>query len=49
MTAKSEVHFKRNYETHLKHLKLKGLRPLDHRGLCPGDPADRRVFRSPDR
>ncbi len=27
MTAKSEAHFKRNYETHLKHLKLKGLQP----------------------
>ena len=27
MTAESEAHFKRNYETHLKHLKLKGLQP----------------------
>jgi integrase/recombinase XerD len=27
MTAPSERTFKRNYETHLKHLRLKGLRP----------------------
>jgi site-specific recombinase XerD len=27
MTASSELTFKRNYETHLKHLRLKGLRP----------------------
>ncbi len=27
MTASSEANFKRNYETHLKHLKLKGLQP----------------------
>ena len=27
MTASSELTFKRNYQTHLKHLKLKGLQP----------------------
>jgi len=27
MTASSELTFKRHYETHLKHLRLKGLRP----------------------
>ena len=27
MTASSELTFKRNYENHLKHLRLKGLRP----------------------
>jgi integrase/recombinase XerD len=27
MTASSELTFKRNYETHLKHLRLKGLQP----------------------
>jgi integrase/recombinase XerD len=27
MTASSESHFKQNYQTHLKHLKLKGLQP----------------------
>ncbi len=27
MKASSELHFKQNYQTHLKHLKLKGLRP----------------------
>ncbi|MGB3126022.1 MAG: site-specific integrase [Pseudomonas sp.] len=27
MTASSEADFKRNYETHLKHLQLKGLQP----------------------
>jgi integrase/recombinase XerD len=27
MTASSELTFKRNYQTHLQHLKLKGLRP----------------------
>lgn len=27
MTASSESAFKRNYETHLKHLRLKGLQP----------------------
>ena len=27
MTSLSETHFKQNYQTHLKHLKLKGLQP----------------------
>ena len=27
MTSSSDSHFKQNYQTHLKHLKLKGLRP----------------------
>ena len=27
MTSSSESNFKRNYQSHLKHLKLKGLRP----------------------
>ena len=27
MTAPSEANFKRQYQTHLKHLQLKGLRP----------------------
>ncbi len=27
MTSSSESHFKQNYQTHLKHLKLKGLQP----------------------
>ena len=27
MTASSESPFKQNYQTHLKHLKLKGLQP----------------------
>ncbi|MDD1641088.1 MAG: phage integrase N-terminal SAM-like domain-containing protein [Methylococcaceae bacterium] len=27
MTSLSEVNFKQNYQTHLKHLKLKGLQP----------------------
>jgi integrase/recombinase XerD len=27
MTSSSEVNFKQNYQTHLKHLKLKGLQP----------------------
>jgi integrase/recombinase XerD len=27
MTALSEAAFKQNYQTHLKHLKLKGLQP----------------------
>lgn len=27
MTTSSESHFKQNYQTHLKHLKLKGLQP----------------------
>jgi site-specific recombinase XerD len=27
MTSLSEIHFKQNYQTHLKHLKLKGLQP----------------------
>ena len=27
MTASSESDFKHNYQTHLKHLKLKGLQP----------------------
>ena len=27
MTSSSETNFKQNYQTHLKHLKLKGLQP----------------------
>ena len=27
MTTSSELSFKRNYDTHLKHLRLKGLQP----------------------
>jgi integrase/recombinase XerD len=27
MTSSSETDFKQNYQTHLKHLKLKGLQP----------------------
>ncbi len=27
MTTSSEANFKQNYQTHLKHLKLKGLQP----------------------
>jgi hypothetical protein len=27
MTPSSDAQFKRNYQTHLKHLKLKGLQP----------------------
>ena len=27
MSASSEANFKRQYQTHLKHLRLKGLRP----------------------
>jgi hypothetical protein len=28
MTASSEANFKHNYQSHLKHLKLKGLQPV---------------------
>jgi len=35
MTSSSESHFKRNYQTHLKHLKLKGLQPKTIEAYAP--------------
>ena len=43
-----EVRFNGNYQTHLKHLKLKGLQPKTSRSLLPRHPADGRLFRVPD-
>ena len=41
MTSSSEPDFKRNYETHLKHLKLKGLQPKTIEAYSPRHPPHR--------